>query len=158
MPRIEATLTGRSTPPTEEELGDPIAQLSVEYIGLLRTAHATYQPWEPTDEQRQSVEDAVARIKTAVPKISEDTLRKMVFENPNANRKWTLGGGAPYDFSEFHVLALNWDNGVHANNRQIAELHYGVTEAEIDFLQKGAMILPPAPPLFVSPLGIARNS
>lgn len=150
MPRIEATWTGRSTPPTEDELADPIAQLGAEYIGLLRAAHATFQPWEPTQEERQKVEDAVARIKAAVPEISEDALRKMLFDNPNANRKWTIGGKAPYDISEFHILAMNWNNDVLRGNRQVAEQHYGVTQVEVDFLTRGAMILPPAPPLFLS--------
>ena len=149
MGRIEATLTGRSIPPTEKELVDPIAQLGAEYIGLLRTAHVTYKAWEPTDEQRQGIEDAVTRIKAAVPDISEEALRKMVFDNPRTNRSWVSGGSAPYDDAEFHVLALNWNNEVHGRNRKIAEQHYGITQVEVDFLRRGAMILPPAPLLFL---------
>lgn len=133
--------------PEESEQVDSLAQLSADYIGLLRVAHATYQPWEPTDEQEQDVEDVVARIKAAVPDISEDALRKMVFNNPNANRKWAVGGMTPYDSTEFHVLALNWSNEGYGNNRRIAEKQYGVTQVEVDFLKRGAVILPPAPPL-----------
>jgi hypothetical protein len=150
MVRIEATITGRSTQPSPEELADPIAQLGAEYIGL-RTAHATYEAWEPTDEQRQQVEDSISKIKTAIPDISEDALRKMVFENPRTNRSWAQGGNAPYDWTEFHVLALNWNNEVHGRNRKIAEEQYGITQTEVDFLKRGARILPPAPPLIASP-------
>jgi len=158
MPGKEAKDAGGYTEPTEAELADPIAQLSAEYIGLLRTAHSTYQPWEPTDNQRQEVEDAIVEIKAAVPEISDETLRKMIFDNPNDMKKgWALSAQTPSDITEFHRLAELWDNRDFSGNRQIAEDHYGVTQVEVDFLVKGARILPLDSP-FIGPQTIMPNT
>ncbi len=146
MPRPEAR------GPTPEKPSDPITQLSLEYIDLLKEAHGEYNPrqWEPTDQQRQIVEETIARIKEAVPKINDDTLRKMVYENPNLHSDWVLGD---FNTTDFHGLAYQWNDELLSPNRRIAKRHYGVKKAEVEFLLKGYEALPPGPILILHSQG-----
>lgn len=144
MTKVEATVTGFKTLPSAEQLADPMAQLSKEFIGLLRDAHKDEGIVAPlTGEQAQKIDFIVEQIVAIVPEIKESTLRKMVLDNP-INHGYGVGI-APHDFGEFHRLALNWNNDTYKKLREIAERDYGVTQPIVDFLLVGARILPTPP-------------
>lgn len=144
MPRLEATLIGFKTPPNPEQLADPVARLSAEFIGLLRDIHQ-HGKAPLTRRQGKKLDAVVAKIVKSVPDINEASLRKMVSDSP-LNHGFS-GGNPPYDFGEFHVIALNWNNSTYGALREIAEKDYEVTKPVVDFLVKGARILPPPPPV-----------
>src|ERR1035437_2322387 len=146
MTKVEATVTGFKTLPSAEQLADPIAQLSKEFIGLLRDTHKDEGTVAPlTGEQAQKIDFIVEQIVAIVPEIKEGTLRKMVLDNP-INHGYGVGI-EPYDFGEFHMVALNWNNDTYKILREIAEKEYGVTQPIVDFLITGVRVLPRPSPI-----------
>jgi hypothetical protein len=131
------------------EIYDPKVEVARSFISLMTEVHADSVN-TLTRHQKSRLGLILMAVKDVEPQVSEQVLERIIKNNPLAKANFCLSrfpGGV-----DMHTVALQWENPLYAELRDIAETECGMTEIEARFLSLGVLSQPDeSGPQYVDP-------